>query len=181
MAKNSQSCHPGGQNLLPSLFPAQQFAGLPLRCHSNKGGGSQRTGPGSLPGGWPQGPSFANTCPFHEASQGWPAGLFFSAPLWSLPFPGSARLSPSPGSRLESGHPSQDSRDTECASSGPLLSALLLEAWGPGGRQEPEGAQGGGLFRDAPRHVPHTQWEPAEAAHNEGVGAPRSSPRPLAP
>lgn len=43
------------------------------------------------------------------------------------------------------------------------------------------GPQGGGPYRDAPRHVPHAQREPTEAAHDEGVGAPHPSPWPPHP
>ena len=43
------------------------------------------------------------------------------------------------------------------------------------------GQQGGGPYSDAPRHVPHSEWEPPEAAHHEGVGAPRPSPHPPDP
>lgn len=41
--------------------------------------------------------------------------------------------------------------------------------------------QGGGPYSDAPRHVPHSEWEPPEAAHHEGVGAPRPGPCPPHP
>lgn len=174
-----------GRASFPPSFLPSNLPTCPPHCHGNKGGGSQITGSGFLPGAGPRGCPLQTHAPFtlplRVGRQGCFSLLVYH--LWSLPFPGSACLSPSP-LVLESSHPSQDSRDRECVSPSPLQSALLLKPRNPvGGRsqkvltsQHPE-SQGGGLSRDAPRHVPHTQWEPTEAAHHEGVGAPRSSPR----
>lgn len=158
----------------------------PRRCHGNGGGRSQITGSGFLPGRAPGRP-LQTHAPFTGSHSGLARRDFFLLPVLVPPISwlllSESRPSLCLGVQSSGGIP---------ASTVPRLRpAPLLPACRPGQRvgsrslwalpADLPGPQGGGPYRDAPRHVPHAQREPTEAAHDEGVGAPCPSLRPPHP
>lgn len=183
----------GRASFPPSFLPSNLLTCPPSCCHGNKGGGSQITGSGFLPGAGPRGCPLQTHAPFTLPLRVGQQGCFsLLPPPTPVPPISWLRLSKSqPGLCLKSSHPGQDSRDRVSARAGaPALCGAHLPRslgtrWEAGARDRSvhtiPSLKVGALLRDAPRHVPHAQWQPTEAAHHEGVGAPRSSPRPPVP
>ena len=111
MAKNSLSCHPGGQSLPSLRLPSQQFADLfspPSQGAAMVTGRPvTNNGFGFLPGRAPEAAPYRHMPLSRAPSQGWPGGIYFFSllPSWSLPFPGSSCLSPSLACAWESSRP----------------------------------------------------------------------------
>lgn len=132
--------------------------------------------------GGPQRPPLTDTCPFHRLPlRVGQEGYFFSAPALVPPISWLLLSESQPslclGVQSSSWNPSERS-----------AAARTVAAWDSGWEQEPRvlpadrpRQQGGGPYSDAPRHVPHAEREPPEAAHHEGVGAPHPSLHPPDP
>lgn len=120
----------GRASFPPSFLPSNLLTCPPTRCHSNKGGGSQITGSGFLPGAGPRGCPLQTHAPFTLPLRVGQQGCFSLLPPLVPPISW-LRLSESqPGLCLKSSHPGQDSRDRERAGAPALCSAHLPRSLG---------------------------------------------------
>lgn len=133
----------GRASFPPSFLPSNLLTcGPPLRCHGNKGGGSQITGSGFLPGAGPRGCPLQTHAPFTLPLRVGQQGCFSLLPPPPTPIPPISwlRLSKSqPGLCLKSSHPGQDSRDRVSArrGSGSLRCTFTSKPRNPvGGRSQ---------------------------------------------